>query len=217
LTPPPCAQPTRDNTQILHSVELTQDNLDRILAHQIEFQGPFLPPIDSFYQSPSPIQPSSSCTVQLPSYADGVLILSTVLIGLRRDTIGLRRSSVERDFMLVANPPIGMILQSVMDRQTSHVSRSLDKWPMDKSSWVSTSRVPLDIADDSYNHFTTHFRDLGLLCDILQTAQNSPTIEPAPPSARLDAFVTQMGISSGQPVFVIYVYTEVCLLDYISQ
>jgi hypothetical protein len=71
--------------------------------------------------------------------------------------------------------------------------------------------MPIDIANDGYCHYSTHFYDIGVLDNILEALHDSPTISQAASSTTLDTFITDMALPRDQPLFVIYVYTEVFL------
>jgi hypothetical protein len=207
LTPPPSTQPTEPVP--VPRINYTPEAFARVVTRLTEIQGPFIPSIN---QPTPPLSPL--LTVSHP-LEDEEPSMSTVFIGLRRDSKSLRCSYLERNVPLVTGPSVGIILQSIMTRELSPAGRALNKWPMDVKTWVSTSRMPIDIENDDYSRYSAHFYDVGVLGDILCAVCDSPIITPAPQSTTLDTFITEMALPKDQPVFVIYVYTEVTI-SYLS-
>jgi hypothetical protein len=197
----PCGQP--DQPPPLPRIAFEQEQFDQTIARLVALKGPVTENLFLALASPPASAQTSQADCEIPKH-------SAVFIGLRRDTDNLRRSFLERDMPLLASPRVGAVLLDIIARPHSNVSRILAKWKVDNTTWISSSRVPIDIANDQYCHYSTNFKDLGTMTDVLDNAADSPELSPSPPSAGLDAFLEEMDLPKDQPVFVIYICTEVC-------
>jgi hypothetical protein len=170
----------------------------------VAIQGPFIPRASSPPVAPSPVLAPPSLAV--PKAAT----LSSVFIGFRRDSLHIRRSILERDLLLEDRPPVGVILSEVISRPQSQASRVLSKWPLDNDdTWVSTSRVPIDVTNEGYRHHSTDFRGIASLRDVLGNPDGSPQIASAPLSTILTTFIADAQMPDRQPLFIIYICTKV--------
>ena len=218
-SPPPCGQP---ESLTLPLVTYGQEAFDMLLGRLSTIQG--IPvglspttPLDSFqplsptYSYPGSFPSSLPSSLPLPRIPHDNGITSTVFIGLKRESVHLCRSFVERDIIQFEDKPlVGTTLIQIIARSESPVSRILEKWPIDHLTSVSTSSMPIEIEDEYYHHPTTEFTFIGALNTILDAPYQSPPISPIPPSPALYKFIEKMQLPNEQPVFVIYVLAEVC-------
>ena len=68
--------------------------------------------------------------------------------------------------------------------------------------------MPMDIEDDRYHHYSTHFRYITTLDSALQTREDV-RLTPAPDSEELRRFCDKMGVQVKDRLYIIYVIEEV--------
>jgi len=132
------------------------------------------------------------------------LFPASVLFSLRRDTKEFRRAYVKRDLHLEHQPLVSAIFQLVLDCPLSQTSIALSKWPIHDDVLVATSRVPVDVSLERYDHFSTDFRLIGTLDVIIQGQDCRARVDPAWDSEELMSFHAQMGLER-ETIYVIYV------------
>jgi hypothetical protein len=166
-----------------------------ILDRLLELQGPCSLPSSCL----SPMQPSAvSISEDQP-----LIHLSSVLIGLRRDSRSLRRSCFELNLILEENPPIGIILKKLLRRETSEFSRIVEKWPVGSNTFIATSLSPINVEDDRYDHETHHFDRIGTWDRILELDGDSPRIKPT--TTFREDILARMGLDEHAIIYSIYI------------
>jgi hypothetical protein len=138
---------------------------------------------------------------------------SVAFLGLRWDARQCRRTFVQAIPHLDVNPLIGDVLRELL-RPSNALVQELEQWPAGLRVWVASSRVPLDITEDGYDHYSTRWQRKGTLGRVMENDADWARIEPARDSVARDTLLRSGSVGPAlrdqkTRVYVIYLYVEV--------
>jgi hypothetical protein len=165
---------------------------------------PELPPLRDLPELPE-LPPMLEHFPNLLPYNQGDIASSSssLFIGLRRDRYQLRQTFFETSLQLEPQPLISAILQWVLALPLSKSSMALSKFPSSPNVLVATSRLPVDNTLERYDHYTTHYKFIGSLTDLLDN--QTERISPAPHSSERTALLQHMLLESDHSLYILYI------------
>lgn len=138
----------------------------------------------------------------------------TAFIGLRRGN--LRRSYVQSGLAFESAPCTLNILETIFACDCIP-GRIISKWPQGEI-FIGTSRHPIDIESDDYQHHSTQFHEIGRLHDVLDMelprADFDVALQPAVESNCRTQLMVTHGLNSAVQIYVLYIWEEVSSTSY---
>jgi hypothetical protein len=133
----------------------------------------------------------------------------TLFIGLRRGN--LRRTYIQSGLVFESAPCTLDIMEALFACDCIP-GRVISKWPQGEI-FIGTSRHPVDIESDDYQHHSTQFHEIGRLHDVLDTelprAELDTVLQPAVDSDRRTHFVDTHGLDRTEQIYILYLWEEV--------